>query len=377
MIPPMRPLARRLSRIAALSASLAGALLAASVATAEVEPKSAGKAIEAVTPPAPTPATRPVNAPANAVAPDPATATVSPPAAKSGAKPESGKAPSKPAKKPVVPAKELFGAAKVAAPLAARAIGSYAKGCLAGAAPLAVDGPAWQAMRLSRNRNWGHPRLVALIERFAGEVKAHDGWNGLLVGDISQPRGGPMLSGHASHQLGLDADIWLTPMPDRRFTHQEREDLSATSMLADKVTIDPKIWTPQHVNIIKRAASYGQVERIFVHPAIKKALCVAVGTGSSWLRKVRPMWGHHYHFHIRISCPAGSAGCKPQGAPSSDDGCGKELDGWFKRLSAPPPKTPAKPARPKPPIMLEQLPKDCRIVLNSGAPKAEAKGNGP
>ena len=87
-------------------------------------------------------------------------------------------------------------------------------------------------MRLSRNRNWGHPELIALLERFAGEVKKNNEWPGLLVGDISQPRGGPMLTGHASHQVGLDADIWFTPMPDHTLTKQEREDLSATSMLA-------------------------------------------------------------------------------------------------------------------------------------------------
>jgi hypothetical protein len=38
------------------------------------------------------------------------------------------------------------------------------------------------------------------------------GWGkGLYIGDISQPRGGPMTSGHASHQIGLDADIWMLP----------------------------------------------------------------------------------------------------------------------------------------------------------------------
>ena len=178
------------------------------------------------------------------------------------------------------PAKLWFGAAKSPAPMAARAIGFYAKGCLAGAAALPVDGPAWQAMRLSRNRNWGHPDLIALVEKLAVDAKSHDGWPGLLVGDLSQPRGGPMLTGHASHQVGLDADIWLTPMPDRRLSEKEREELSATSMLAeDRVSVDPKVWTDAHVRLLKRAASFPAVERIFVHPAIKKALCAAVAEG--------------------------------------------------------------------------------------------------
>ncbi len=76
------------------------------------------------------------------------------------------------------PAKKLFGAAKAPAALAARAIGGYAKGCLAGGRALAIDGPAWQAMRLSRNRNWGHPKLIALLERFAKEMQDKEKWPG-------------------------------------------------------------------------------------------------------------------------------------------------------------------------------------------------------
>lgn len=105
------------------------------------------------------------------------------------------------------PAKALFGGTKSPAPLAARAIGSYAKGCLSGAKALPIDGPAWQHMRLSRNRNWGHPKLLQVVQRLARDGREKDGWPGLLVGDLSQPRGGPMLTGHASHQIGLDADV--------------------------------------------------------------------------------------------------------------------------------------------------------------------------
>ena len=125
------------------------------------------------------------------------------------------------------PANQLFGGVAAPAPLAVRAIGSYAKGCLAGAVSLPINGPAWQVMRLSRDRNWGHPRLLDFLERFAADARTLDGWPGLLVGDMSQPRGGPMITGHSSHQVGLDVDLWLTPMPDRTLTVQEREDMIA------------------------------------------------------------------------------------------------------------------------------------------------------
>ena len=288
---------------------------------------------------------------------------------------------------PSIAAKTLFGSAKVAAPMAARSIGSYARGCLAGAVALPVDGPAWQAMRLSRNRNWGHPKLISLVERLATDAKKLDGWPGLLVGDISQPRGGPMLTGHASHQVGLDADVWLTPMPDHRLSNKEREDIAATSMLdSTDLAVDPKIFTADHVKLIKRAASYPEVERVLVHPAIKKALCAAAGTDRKWLGKVRPIGGHYYHFHIRMACPPGSMLCKPQKPPTGEDGCTKEVDEWLARLA--PPKTPPpppppgyKPPPPKPSITMAQLPTECTAVLESGpdgvvvpaAAKAELK----
>ncbi|MCB1549160.1 MAG: penicillin-insensitive murein endopeptidase [Hyphomicrobiaceae bacterium] len=270
-------------------------------------------------------------------------------------------------KKPPPPAKTLFGAAKAPAALKARAIGFYSRGCLAGGKALPIDGPAWQAMRLSRNRNWGHPTLVAVVERLAKDAKKHDGWPGLLVGDLAQPRGGPMLTGHASHQIGLDADIWLTPMPDRRLSARERETMSAVSMLKDKLSVDPKVWTPAHVRLIKRAASYAEVERVLVHPAIKKALCEAVKGERAWLNKVRPYWGHHYHMHIRIGCPKDSPTCRPQKPTLADDGCGKELDDWYRLLTRPPrppkPKPPGYKPKPRPQITLDHLPPECRTVL--------------
>lgn len=268
------------------------------------------------------------------------------------------------------PAKQLFGTSARPASLSARAIGSYARGCLAGGTMLPVDGPAWQAMRLSRNRNWGHPQLVRLVERLAIESKEQDGWPGLMVGDLAQPRGGPMLTGHRSHQIGLDADIWLKPMPSRRLTREEREKISAVSMLKTKFEVDRKVWTPGHVKLLKRAASYREVSRIFVHPAIKKALCEAtVGQDRSWLRKVRPWWGHHYHFHIRIRCPRGSVGCVNQKPPPPGDGCGKPLEEWFAMFRRPPPKKPKKP-RKRRELRLADLPQACRTVLAAESPRA-------
>jgi penicillin-insensitive murein endopeptidase len=262
------------------------------------------------------------------------------------------------------PAKELFGRAQVAAPLAARAIGFYAKGCLAGGIALPVDGQTWQVMRLSRNRNWGHPDLIAMLERLAVKVPKVSNWNGILVGDLAQPRGGPMLTGHASHQLGLDADVWLTPMPDRRLSRDEREQMSATMMVRkDRLDIDPQNWTPGHMHVIKAAAEDPVVERVLVNAAIKKALCREAGTDRKWLDKVRPYWGHDYHMHIRIRCPAGSPDCEKQDPVPGGDGCGKELDDWFRPAIVSPPPPTGPPPKPKPPLTMADLPAACRQVL--------------
>src|SRR3954464_1289726 len=165
---------------------------------------------------------------------------------------------------PKLGAKELFGRKLLPAAMPTRVVGFYAKGCIAGAEALPINGDTWQVMRLSRNRYWGHPDLVALVERLS--VKAHKEahWPGILVGDMSQPRGGPMLTGHASHQVGLDADIWLTPAPDYQLSRNEREDMSAVMMVrADRLDIEPSAWTPSHLAVIRAAAREPSVQRIF------------------------------------------------------------------------------------------------------------------
>ncbi len=263
---------------------------------------------------------------------------------------------------PSTPAKELFGRKPFPARLSPEAIGFYSVGCLAGGVDLPIDGDNWQVMRLSRNRNWGHPHLVAFLEKLASNVPRINGWPGLLVGDMSQPRGGPMITGHASHQVGLDADIWLTPMPNRTLTRAERENTSATNVVrGDRLDIDPRIWSEGHHRLIRAVAEQREVQRIFVNPAIKRALCREAGGDRSWLNKVRPTWGHNYHFHIRLKCPPGSPSCKPQDPVPAGDGCGEQLDYWF----TPAMLNPKKGGKPRPPMTMDKLPPACRAVLNA------------
>jgi penicillin-insensitive murein DD-endopeptidase len=265
---------------------------------------------------------------------------------------------------PSTPAKELFARKPTPFPGPAHSIGGYADGCLAGAAPLPIDGPGWQVMRLSRNRNWGNPSLVDFLERF-GNGGRKVGWNGLLVGDMSQPRGGPMISGHASHQIGLDADIWFTPMPDHVQSREEREFNGAVDMVApDLLDVDPKVWSHTRTELIRTAAQDPAVTRIFVNAAIKKAMCREAGAERGWLAKVRPWWGHAEHFHVRIACPANSPECKPQPPVPEGDGCGHELDYWFKEATLHP-APPLIPPKPKPGPTLASLPPTCKQIVDA------------
>jgi penicillin-insensitive murein DD-endopeptidase len=265
---------------------------------------------------------------------------------------------------PTTPARELFGRKETPFPGRPLSIGGYSDGCIGGAATLPITGPAWQVMRLSRNRNWGNPNLVHFLERFANNAKRIS-WNGLLVGDMSQPRGGPMITGHTSHQVGLDADIWFMPMPDHVQTPEEREFTSAVDMVAkDRLDVAPQVWTHTRTDLIRTAAQDPAVTRIFVNAAIKKAICREAGADREWLSKVRPWWGHAEHFHVRIACPADSPECKPQPPPEPGDGCGHELDFWFKESTLFP-KPPLIPAKPKPPLTLAGLPAECKQIVRA------------
>jgi len=259
---------------------------------------------------------------------------------------------------PKLPANQVFGRAMTPAEAQVRSIGFYSHGCLAGAKALPVDGESWQVMRLSRNRFWGHPAMIAFLERFSRKAAADGVWPGILIGDISQPRGGPMLTGHASHQIGLDADVWLTPMPDKTLSGAEREEMSAVDMVRpDGLSVDPAHWSEKQAGVIRAAAEAPEVERIFINPAIKKALCERHAR-EPWMNKVEPWWGHNYHMHIRIKCPQGDDACEAQAPTPPGDGCGASLAWWFTDEALHP-----KPGKPKAPLTMAQLPAECRQVV--------------
>ena len=264
-----------------------------------------------------------------------------------------------------VEARQLFGDRARASRQTPAAFGSYARGCVAGARQLPETGPTWQAMRLSRNRNWGHPQVVDFVKKLSAFAAKQPGWKGLYVGDISQPRGGPMLSGHRSHQMGLDVDIWMRPPERLTLSRQERETLSSVSMRRANGAYTNANWTDQHHQIIKAAAQDPRTARIFVFPGAKVRMCKEESGDRSWLRKIRPWWGHHYHFHVRLRCPDGARGCEDQAPPPPGDGCADARQ-WVKNILDPPPPDPnAPPPKPRQQLIMADLPRQCVSVLQS------------
>ncbi|MFT3924670.1 MAG: penicillin-insensitive murein endopeptidase [Myxococcales bacterium] len=229
-----------------------------------------------------------------------------------------------------LPADNPWGNFKEPAPGAPRAIGDYSAGCIQGAHALALDGVGYQVMHPSRLRYFGHPDLLGFIQGM-GKRAVKKKLGVVLVGDLSQPRGGRANGGHSSHQSGLDVDVWFWHPKSARKTPlsmEARETTSARSVLQKGQQIQPT-WKHYVTEILRIASEDNHVDRIFVNPVIKRELCTSEDPAQrAWLRKLRPWHGHDDHFHARLTCPADSQDCKPQAALAEGDGC-DQLDWWF------------------------------------------------
>ena len=246
---------------------------------------------------------------------------------------------------------------KITRPVAGapQSIGAFANGCIVGARPLPLEAANYQVLRPDQRRYYGHPDLLLFIVRLSNQVK-NLGLGELLVGDMAMPAGGRFSSGHASHQSGLDADIWLQ-LPRARWTAQQLLRPQPLDLVAaNGRDINPALWQPQTAMLIKLAAQDSDVTRIFVNPAIKKRLCRDAGADRGWLTKVRPWFGHRAHMHVRLRCPPDSTECQEQAPPPAGDGCGAELESWFL-----PPRPGAKPPVKKAP---PPLPPSCQALLD-------------
>ena len=235
-------------------------------------------------------------------------------------------------------------------------IGEASNGCIAGAQSLPAEGTGYVSIRRYRNRHFGHPELLRLVSGL-GRTMARRGDALVMVGDLSQPRGGLMSSSHRSHQNGLDVDIWFKLAPSAATANR---DTAGPADPPSMVTPDGEdlgpLWGGDQRALLKAAAEDPKVDRIFVNPAIKRGLCRSE-RDRAWLRKVRPWFGHDAHFHIRLKCPQDGTQCEQQAAIPAGDGCGRDLDWWFSAEAR-------KPAKRSGPRAEPVMPAACRPLLS-------------
>ncbi|MFN3449770.1 MAG: penicillin-insensitive murein endopeptidase [Roseococcus sp.] len=249
-----------------------------------------------------------------------------------------------------------WAAAPGPAPGPARVIGGTALGCLQGATQLPLEGVGYQAVRVSRNRHWGHPELIRFLQEIGREARRR-GFPDLWIGDLAQPRGGPMPWGHASHQTGLDADIWLDLEPKPALSRAAREDIRVASLvLPDETGVDPARFTPRHAAFLRLLAERPEVDRLIVNHGIKRSLCER-HRGEAWLRRLRPWRGHDSHVHVRLRCPRDSPECREANPIPPGDGCDASLDWWLSEEARRPP--------PRPPGPPPALPAACAALLRA------------
>jgi len=241
-------------------------------------------------------------------------------------------------------------------PVAPRIVSGPGGGCIAGAVQLPASGPGYQIIRANQSWFWGHPDTIAALETLGLRAQAA-GLPTLYMNDISRPHGGPTAGVHASHQVGLDADVWLDVTPKPPLSLAQRNGIEVASLVADDGRdVDPARWSPDHVTLLRLAAGLPGLDRILVNPAIKQQLCRTPMADRAWLRQVRPWYGHAAHMHLHFRCPANQPECRDLGPVPPGDGCDASLAWWFEQLDAPP-----KPPAPPHPVL--PLPAACTAIL--------------
>lgn len=199
------------------------------------------------------------------------------------------------------------------------AIGHPHQGCLLGGIPMKKTGNGFQLIRSSRQRYYGHPDTIRYLQQLGEDISTL-GLGVLWIGDLSTFNGGKIPKDHASHQTGLDADIWLR-LGDHYMEESSSQKPTVISMLNKSRKVDLSVFGAKQAFLIYLAASDIRVAKIFVNPAIKKELCKLPWPSRDWLYKIRPWDGHDAHFHVRLHCSIEDTLCVESQITDFTDGC--------------------------------------------------------
>lgn len=226
-------------------------------------------------------------------------------------------------------ATDVYSWMRVTAPTTGRSesIGGYAAGCLRGGKALESQGAGFQIMNPDRNHRFGNESLLRFLRELGAELKLKEN-ESISIGDLALPRGGPSLDAHASHQSGLDVDIWYKSrevLESAKNTDPFRPE--SLVVFPDRI-VNREKFGEREIELLKRVAGKSEVDRIFVNYAIKQELCTK-RPNADWLKKVRPWYSHDAHFHVRLKCPALDTQCKPMSDLPEGNGCDASLRAWW------------------------------------------------
>ncbi len=247
-------------------------------------------------------------------------------------------------------------------------IGCYAKGCIAGAVPLPVNGPSWQVMRLSRNRNWGHPDLVAYSK--------------------SSPRDAPRMTAgrpprrrHVAAARRPDADRPCQP-PDRaRCRHLVPADARPHAVgrgarddqldLADqrqRLERRSGIWTDGFMPPSRSAPRPTRRSRASSStPAIKQELCDDGRHRPRLAAQDPALVGPRRPFPCPAVLPAGPGRLRRSGRAAARRWLRRGTRLWSEPPPPPPKEPTVQPIKPPPPMIMADLPAACSVVLKAPA----------
>lgn len=206
-----------------------------------------------------------------------------------------------------------------------QALGFYSNGSLENASHTGDSSPDFVKLFLWRDRAWSTFDMSTILQTTAASVHAlHPDGERMQIGDIAQKVGG-FLSGHASHQNGLDADVAYF----RKDHHEQDPAVNGFAYIYVQKggVLDPVFDVARNWDAYKAIADTGRLDRIFMDPVIKRGFCAyAKTTGElesrkELLRRLRPLENHQDHFHVRITCPIDSPKCQAQLPPPEGDGC--------------------------------------------------------
>jgi penicillin-insensitive murein DD-endopeptidase len=197
-----------------------------------------------------------------------------------------------------------------------QAAGFYSNGKLLNPHELPLEGFGFVKLFRPRSRGYGTYDLVALLQETAAKLQLlHPSRDRVQIGDASQFSGGPV-SGHVSHQNGLDADVAFLRVD------QTEQDASRTDgfreSFVNKGRLTANFDLRRNWDYAKILISTGRVQRLFVGEVVRREMCNYVrsigelGSEAETMRRLRVVAGHTDHYHIRLTCPQNSPNCRSQ-----------------------------------------------------------------